>query len=108
MNRFKTPILLLSVGTIAVIASAIANYYTQENWFARSGSILTFTSILSSFILSNGKRKEIISVFESSMDIKVKVSKVRSKDMVYKSIQFIAFTLGLIGTIIWGYGDLVF
>ncbi len=98
----------MTIGILAVIVSAIANYYTQENWFARSGSILTFTSILSNFIISNVKRKEIISVFESNMDIKLKVSKVRAKDTVYKSVQFIAFTSGLIGTIIWGYGDLIF
>ena len=107
MKRFKIPILLLSVGIISVIVSVIADYYTNENWFARSGSILTFTSILSNFLISNIKRKEIISVFESSIDIKLKVSKVRTKDIVYKYIQFIAFTFGLIGTIIWGYGDLL-
>ncbi len=108
MKRFKTPILLFSLGVISVIASAIADYYTNGNWFARSGSILTFTSVLSNFIITSIKRKEIISVLEGSKDKKEKANKLRTKDTEYKSMQFVAFTLGLIGTIIWGYGDLLF
>ncbi len=108
MKRFKIPILLFSLGIISVFASVVADYYTNGNWFARSGSILTFTSVLSNFIITSVKRKEIVSILESGFDKKEKASKIKTKDVIYKSMQLIAFTLGLIGTIIWGYGDLVF
>ena len=100
MKKYKTPILLLVAGIISVVISGIANYYNKGSWFARSGSILTFTSILSGFILTNIKRKEIISILESSIDKKEKVRIVRKRDVAYKSVQYIAFSLGLVGTII--------
>ena len=107
MKRFKSPIVLFSFGLISVTVSVIADYYTNGNWFARSGSILAFTSVLSNFIITGIKRKEIVTILESGFDKKEKASKIKAKDVVYKSMQLIAFTLGLIGTIIWGYGDLV-
>jgi len=73
----------------------------------RSGSILTFVSIVSHFILTNTKRNEVIQLFESDLDINKKVEKVRRKDRYYKILYNLSFIIGLIGTIIWGYGDLI-
>jgi len=73
----------------------------------RSGSILTFVSIVSHFILTNTKRNEVIQLFESELDINKKVEKVRRKDRYYKILYNLSFIIGLIGTIIWGYGDLI-
>ena len=73
----------------------------------RSGSILTFVSIVSHFILTNTKRNEVIQLFESDLDINKKVEKVRRKDRYYEILYNLSFIIGLIGTIIWGYGDLI-
>ncbi|RUA25142.1 MAG: hypothetical protein DSY76_06905 [Bacteroidetes bacterium] len=87
--------------------SGFTSYYYNNYWFMRSGSILTFVSIVSHFILTNTKRNEVIQLFESDLDINKKVEKVRRKDRYYKILYNLSFIIGLIGTIIWGYGDLI-
>jgi len=107
MSKYKYPIILISFGIIFSLFSAFASYYYNNDWFMRSGSILTFVSIVSHFLLTNIKRNEVIQLFESDLDINKKVEKVRRKDRYYKILYNLSFIIGLIGTIIWGYGDLI-
>lgn len=106
--KYRAPILLLIVGTVFCIASAYASIDSVENWFSRSGAILTFVSVVVQFLLSNLRKKEIEDLFKSSIGIDEKFKSIKNKNPLHEILVVISGITGLAGTLIWGYGDLLF
>lgn len=107
-KKYRTPIFLLVFGITFSIISAIVSINATENWFARSGAVLSFVSVVIQFILSNLKKSEIKNLFKSNIGLKGKVEAIREKDVYHDVISTLSGATGLIGTIIWGYGDLLY
>lgn len=107
-NKYRIPILLLLFGIIFCIFSAIISVGASENWFARSGAVLSFVSVVIQFILSNLKKSEIKNLFQSNISLKQKFQTIKEKDVLHDVISVFSVITGLIGTIIWGYGDLLY
>ncbi|WP_148404248.1 hypothetical protein [Bizionia myxarmorum] len=81
--------------------------HSSETWFARSGAILTFVSVVVQFILADLKKSEIQNLFDSELRLRDKFKKIREKDFYHDALSTASTLTGLIGTIIWGYGDLL-
>ncbi len=107
-KKYRLPIILLSFGILFCIASAIENIDSTENWFSRSGSILTFVSVVVQFLLSNLRKEEIENLFNSGKGIKEKFTKIKHKNPLHEVVFIISGMTGLLGTLIWGYGDLLY
>ena len=107
-KKYRIPISLLLFGIIFCIASAIMSIDSTESWFMRSGAVLSFVSVAIQFILTNLKKKEIENLFNTDLGLKEKFRAVREKDVVHDFISGASVVTGLIGTIIWGYGDLFY
>lgn len=107
-KKFRFPILLLSFGILFCIVSVFATMGSTENWFARSGAILTFVSVVVQFLLSNLRKEEIENLFNSGVGIKEKFKSIKKKNPLHETIYIISGITGLVGTLIWGYGDLLF
>lgn len=107
-KKYRLPILLLSFGILFCIASAFATINSAENWFSRSGSILTFVSVVVQFLLSNLRKEEIENLFNSGTGIKEKLKNIKHKNPLHETVFIISGITGLVGTLIWGYGDLLF
>lgn len=107
-KKYRLPILLLSLGILFCIASAIASINSTESWFARSGAILTFVSVVVQFVLSNLRKEELENLFKSNIGLKEKVRKIKQKHPMHNPLSIITGIIGLAGTLIWGYGDLLF
>ena len=99
---------LLVFGMIFCIISAFMSLNSTETWFARSGAVLSFVSVVIQFLLSNLKKVEIENLFKSDLGLREKFNVVKEKDTLHDFISIASTVTGLIGTIIWGYGDLLF
>lgn len=107
-HKYRIPIFLLLFGIIFCIISAIVSVGSSENWFARSGAVLSFVSVAIQFILSNLKKSKIENLFQSDLPLREKFQKVKKKDILHDIISVSSVFTGLIGTVIWGYGDLLY
>lgn len=107
-KKLQIPILLLIIGIAFSIVSAIISLNAVENWFARSGAVLSFVSVVVQFMLSNMKKSEIEKLFESNLGLKQKMKALKQKDSLNNSVSAASIVTGLVGTIIWGYGDLFY
>lgn len=107
-KKYRVPIFLLLFGIVFCIVSAIVSIGSSEDWFMRSGAVLSFVSVAIQFILSGLKKSEIESLFNSDIGLKQKFNAVRKKDRIHDFISTASVVTGLVGTIIWGYGDMFF
>lgn len=107
-EKYRTPFILLVIGLVFCIISAYFSIGSTESWFARSGAVLSFVSVVIQFILSNIKKSEIESLFNANIGLKQKFEVAREKDPIHDFISAASTITGLVGTIIWGYGDLFF
>lgn len=106
-KKYRLPILLLSFGILFCIVSAIASINSTESWFSRSGAILTFVSVVVQFLLSNLRKGEIENLFNSGKGIKEKFKNIKHKNPLHEVVYITSGITGLVGTLIWGYGDLL-
>ena len=107
-KKYRLPIFLLSFGILFCIASAFATINSTENWFSRSGAILTFVSVVVQFLLSNLRKEELENLFNSGTGIREKFKNIKRKNPLHQVVYIISGITGLVGTLIWGYGDLLF
>lgn len=107
-RKYRLPFALLIFGIAFSLTSAYASLDSEGDWFARSGAILSFVSVVVQFLLSNLKKSELETLFRSNISLKQKIHDVKIKDVRHDTLSFASGATGLIGTLIWGYVDLLF
>ncbi|MGO3183078.1 MAG: hypothetical protein ACTIJ9_09630 [Aequorivita sp.] len=105
-KKYRTPFILLIFGVLFCIVSAYFSINATEDWFGRSGAVLSFVSVAIQFILSDLKKSEIKTLFNANIGLKQKFKVAREKDPIHDFMSAASTITGLVGTIIWGYGDL--
>jgi len=106
----STLIYSIPLAVLAVIAPVLVyySYFIPENevlsvWFQRSGSLTVIFAVWFEYNLS--KINEHINLSGIVIDEQQALSEKYS--FRYKSAQYIGVVLAIMGTIIWGYGDLL-
>jgi hypothetical protein len=108
MHRsYKYDWLILGGAVLVGVASVFGDYVSESyNWFSRSGSIVVLLSVVVEYRISSHIYEDIQRAdFQQSkinllVPIKAKPTKQR------KRVSNAAHFLLVLGTIIWGYGDL--
>lgn len=98
--------ILIVVAIFVAVISVIADYYSANyDWFARSGAIAVLLAAIVEYRISSHIYDDIYRAIaqqkHSGFATKAKKSKNRS------ILSFITHTVLILGTIIWGYGDLL-
>jgi drug/metabolite transporter (DMT)-like permease len=114
MKTLLSNILLVSVvALISVAISLVASFYSEQwHWFGRSGSIMAICGVILTIrpIIRLGLKKwiEVQNTIDggSFKPPPEEKEKDRQSDLDHKASQIGSF-LAILGTIIWGYGDLV-
>ncbi len=75
---------------ILFISIGVSNYLNEWMWFARSGSLLV-----------------CIGVLTAAYDIKGRMEKNNAPDTYISQTIILEASIVIIGTIIWGFGDLI-
>ena len=107
-SNFKTEAILLFIAYVIMLVSAIASVKTGNAlWFSRSGSLVVLISAFIQFrnYSTQQKLNEIAqesTAYYGAEPEKWKIPKIRKTfDKV------VLFTI-VLGTVVWGYGDLLF
>jgi len=100
--------LVIAVAIFVVIISVIADHYTNGcNWFARSGSLVVLLAVFVEFKISphiydDIQRAQFLqSKVDMSIPFKAKPTKAKKQVTLATHISLV------VGTLIWGYGDLI-
>lgn len=109
LKNFYFPLyfLVLSWASIAISLYIEANY--GGNWFMRSGSLMVLFSVIAEFLLLEG-RDEYLNQRLSKSKVPNQQNSLDSihPSHTHKLLEIISHISVVIGTVIWGYGDLLY
>lgn len=103
-NLFET-LFLLGAFFVVVMSIPLSIIDSEGNWFCRSGSIMVLFSVIAGFRLGVLQQKENSSAsIAAGLGIPMPSDLSASKQSLGK----IANGFSILGTLIWGYGDMFF
>lgn len=106
-RNYKGEWSLLTVAILFTVSSFIFDMYFYSNWFGRSGAVVVGLAAVVEFriaghIYDDIQRSQFLNkTIEMSVPLAAKPTKGR------KRVSTVAHVFLLIGTTIWGYGDLL-
>jgi len=99
---------LIGVAIFIAVISVIADYYsTDYNWFARSGSVVVLLAAFIEFKVSPHIYDDIQRAQFLQSTVKLPVAFKAKPTKSRRNVSLVAHVLLITGTIIWGYGDLI-
>jgi len=106
MKHLKIEIALLAAAIAPVIISFAASCHTgQGMWFSRSGALaVLFTAMLEYRRARRATDEIATAVLQGGLNVSLYISPNRAETVVHRS----AVTVLILGTVVWGYGDLLF
>jgi len=106
MKNTKFPIQCLVVAWLVAISNYIIALYFGAEWFSRSGSIIVLFSVMAEYALLQERHKVLSDKLENYGGFDAgNVGDIKPKDE-YQKQEIAAHITIVIGTLIWGYGDL--
>ena len=108
-KEYFVPSVVLVIGLCLCLISAFLARGTDGVFFARSGSILCLLGTAAQFILSHARRTNIETILTTSdLSKRQKWELIHDKPVGYRVLFGLSSTAGILGTIVWGYGDLLY
>ncbi|HCM1204851.1 TPA: hypothetical protein N2883_004524 [Vibrio parahaemolyticus] len=107
-RSYKLEWFLLFIAVTFSLISVFGDYlFVGFNWFARSGAILVLIGAVVEYRVSSHIYEDIqrVQFQQSKISLPVPLKGKPTKNR--KKIQIAAHTVIVFGTLIWGYGDLV-
>ena len=109
---YRTMILLGLLIAAAWLFAAFSYYLSRKtgtDWFTRSGSVMALTGAAVTFRLINFYRRGLAAALKEGLvsvarGIELGLEPPRS----YHVLSYLGYLTGIVGTVIWGYGDLLF
>ena len=91
---------------------AAFSYYlsrkTGIDWFARSGSVMALVGAAATFRLGAGFRKQLATgLREELASVRQEIELTLNPPPLYRLVSYFGYVTGIVGTAIWGYGDLL-
>jgi hypothetical protein len=89
---------------------AVFSFFTSTSagtWFARSGAVMCLIGAVATFWLVNDYTRALEKAVEHGITVTRRVELVFNPPKLYQSIQYFAYMTGVVGTVIWGYGDIL-
>jgi len=115
MTEFDARKSHLAVGlelVIAVLFSAFSydlSERTGNDWFSRSGAVMCLLAAAGAFRLAKLHQDHIAWILKDQheTDHEKFVDILKSPSKLHQGLSFATYGAGLVGTVIWGYGDLL-
>jgi len=104
-----------AVGLVLVIALlfSLFSYYLSErtgnDWFSRSGAVMCLLAAAGAFRLAKVHQDHIAWILKDQheTDHEKFVNILKSPSKIHQCLSYTTYVAGLVGTAIWGYGDLL-
>jgi hypothetical protein len=105
---------LAAIKVSSLLAAAwlwgIFSYFTSTGagtWFARSGSVMCLIGAAATFKLINDYGHALATAVENGLTLTRRIELVIDPPKLYQTVQYLAYLTGIVGTVIWGYGDIL-
>lgn len=100
--------LLLAAGWLFALLSFYLSRTTGADWFARSGSVMALVGAAVTFRLANFYQRALAGALKEGLvsvprEIELRLQPPKS----YTVLSYLGYLTGIVGTGIWGYGDLL-
>jgi hypothetical protein len=108
----KNTYLLVGIGLagswIIAMASYLASGQTGADWFSRSGAVMCLLAAAANFALVKVHQRDLAEIFKDhEKSMREKAEKILKPPEVYTRLARSSYLTGIVGTAIWGYGDLL-
>jgi hypothetical protein len=107
---FRRDAMIASVLLAAAWFWAVFSFFTSTGagtWFARSGSVMCLIGAAATFKLINDYNRAIGTAVEHGITMARRVELVFDPPKLYQTVQYWGYLTGIVGTLIWGYGDIL-
>lgn len=100
-----TEILILALAVLWVVGSLVASLVNpQGNWFCRSGAIMVLLSLFVEFRIGKAQQSKTSS---ASVAAGLGIPMGSDLPIIKQRIAKVSLWFAVLGTLIWGYGDLL-
>jgi Ca2+/Na+ antiporter len=107
ISSIKVEVMILLLGNIFTLLSWFYSVHVNDaSWFGRSGAILVFCCAVVE-ARNYGAEIKILSAFKKAANYINGASMEWEVPTKRKRLEFVTVICALLGTVIWGYGDLV-
>ena len=107
---FRRDAMIASILLAAAWLWGVFSFLTSTSagtWFARSGSVMCLIGAAATFKLINDYSQALATAVENGITLTRRVELVFDPPKLYQTVQYWAYLTGIVGTLIWGYGDLL-
>lgn len=78
------------------------------DWFSRSGAVLCLMAAAANFALVKIHQRDLAEIFKDKEHSRCeKAERILRPPLTYKALSRLSYVTGIVGTAIWGYGDLL-
>lgn len=93
---------------IIAVASYLASEQTGADWFSRSGAVMCLLAAAANFALVKVHQRDLAEIFKDhERSKKEKAEQILNPPEVYTRLARSSYLTAIVGTAIWGYGDLL-
>jgi hypothetical protein len=105
-------VILAGLLIAAAFLFAVFSYYlsrkTGSDWFSRSGSIMALVGAAVTFRLANFQQHALATALkEGLVSVPREIELTLKPPTSYTVLSYLGYLTGIVGTGIWGYGDLL-
>ncbi|TMU24513.1 hypothetical protein E0L35_09705 [Halomonas sp. ATBC28] len=107
-RSYKIEWAVLACAVLVALVSVAADYfYDSWNWFARSGAIVVLLAAVVEYRIYNHIYDDVqrAQFQQTKIDLSVPIKAKPTKER--RRVSVAAHVLVILGTVIWGYGDLI-
>ena len=107
-NTYFRVALGLAASWIFTAASFAVSRGGAVDWFSRSGAVLCLMAAVANFALVRIHQRELAEIFkDKESSRRDKAERILRPPAAYKNLSRLSYVTGIVGTSIWGYGDLL-
>jgi hypothetical protein len=100
--------LLIAVAWLFAVFSCYLSRKTGSDWFSRSGSVMALVGAAVTFRLANFQQHALgIALKEGLVSVPREIELSLKPPPSYTVLSYLGYFTGIVGTGIWGYGDLL-
>ena len=98
----------LVLAWLFVVFSFIVSNQVGVDWFSRSGSVMCLFAAAANFALVKIHQRDLANIFnDNEHSSREKAERILKPSGSYLHLSRLSYLTGIVGTAIWGYGDLV-
>lgn len=101
MNDRRLPLVYICLALVSLVLGLIVGLVHQPIWFARMGALVVLFGAMSEFALLKLELSQLYSQLESG-----KINKTLPPSRWHQHKALVSHVIVVLGTLIWGFGDL--